>query len=190
MPTPLDVEKQRFNFGDAWTIAFKYDDSNFYRNRASKLQGDVDGIPVSAKAVDVVAMHHANGLLLLEAKDFRGHRIPNKCRINNKEVAVEVAAKVRDTVAALIGAARTDIVDFESQDLAIALGRGKTVSVALWIEDDSFRNISHAKAMLATLNSKLKEQLAWLGVKSIVLSSSTANRLPDLEVTNLAGTGS
>ena len=81
MTRPLDVENQRFEFGDQWSAAFKYDDTTFYRKEAIRLQGDIDGVPQSTKAVDVVVLHNPSGLLLLEAKDFRGHRIANKPRI-------------------------------------------------------------------------------------------------------------
>lgn len=73
MPTPLKVENQLFEFGDQWSIAFKYDDTDFHQKGATKLQGSVGGIPHSTKAVDVVGYHNGSGLLLLEVKNFRGH---------------------------------------------------------------------------------------------------------------------
>lgn len=188
MPTPLDVENQRFEFGDQWSAAFKYDDTSFYRKEAIRLQGDIGGVPQSAKAVDVVGLHDASGLLLLEAKDFRGHRIANKPRIEG-EVAVEVAVKVRDTIAALVGASRKSVAEFPSKVLVAALQRGREVTVVLWLEDDTFRNADRAKAMLSALNGVLKSKLAWLNVRTFVLSSSVANRLPHLVVTNLPGAG-
>jgi hypothetical protein len=66
MTPPLDVEKQRFEFSDAWTLAFKYDDSRFYREGPERLKGDVDGVSQSTRAVDVVAIHRKMGILLLE----------------------------------------------------------------------------------------------------------------------------
>ena len=108
MPIQLDVENQRFEFGVGWTVAFKYDDTDFHQKKATKLQGMIDGVPHSTKAVDVVGLHKVSGLLLLEAKDFRGHRISTKQRIGN-EVSVEVAVKARDTLAALVGAAREPV---------------------------------------------------------------------------------
>ncbi|MEQ1749797.1 MAG: hypothetical protein ABL974_10270 [Prosthecobacter sp.] len=188
MPTPLDVENQRFEFGDQWSAAFKYDDTTFYRKEAIRLQGDIAGVPQSTKAVDVVGLHDLSGLLLLEAKDFRGHRIANKPRIEG-EVAVEVAVKVRDTIAALVGASRKPVAEFPSEVLVTALQRGKEVTVVLWLEDDTFRNADRAKAMLSALNGVLKSKLAWLNVRTFVLSSSVANRLPHLAVSNLPGAG-
>ena len=97
MPTPLKVENQLFEFGDEWSIAFKYDDTNFHQKEATKLQGMIEGVRHSTKAVDVVALHKVWGLLLLEAKDFRGHRIANKPRVEG-EVSVELAMKARDVL--------------------------------------------------------------------------------------------
>lgn len=188
MPTALDVEKQRFEFGDEWKVAFKYDDTDFYRKEATKLQGEIDGVPHSTKAVDVIGLHEVSGLLLLEAKDFRGHRIANKPRIEG-EAALEVAVKARDTVAALIGAGRKSITEFPSAKLVAALEHKKDVSVVLWIEDDTFLEAQRAKQKLSALNGVLKSKLSWLNVRTFVLSSAVPNRLNDLTVTNLPGAG-
>jgi hypothetical protein len=188
MPTQLDVENQRFEFGDGWTVAFKYDDTDFHQKEATKLQGMIDGVPHSTKAVDVVGLHDVSGLLLLEAKDFRGHRIANKTRIKN-EVSVEVAVKARDTLAALVGAARKPVTEFPSGDLAAALEQGKDVAVVLWLEDDTFSDNPRAKVSLGTLNQRLKSLLTSLNVRTFVLSSAVPNRLNHMTVTNLPGAG-
>ena len=188
MPTLREIEHQGFEFGDRWSTAFKYDDSIFYRKEANKLQGDIGGIPQSAKAVDIVALHDRGMLLFLEAKDFRGHRIANKTRLNG-EVAIETAVKVRDTVAALIGASRMAVDEFAASALAAALQPGNHVTMVLWLEDDTFRDADHAKRKLNALNGVLKSKLTWLNVKTLVLSTSVPNLLPDLRVTNLAGAG-
>jgi len=188
MPTQLDVENQRFEFGDEWSIAFKYDDSDFHQKEATKLQGVIDDIPHSTKAVDLVGLHEVSGLLLLEAKDFRGHRIANKLRVRG-EVSVEVAVKVRDTVAALVGAARKPVSKFPSGELAAGLEPGRDVIVVLWLEDDTFKDVLKAKATLGPLNQRLKSLLSWLNVQTLVLSSSVQNRINHLTVTNLPGAG-
>ncbi|MFA5204569.1 MAG: hypothetical protein WC708_09230 [Lentisphaeria bacterium] len=188
MPTSLDIEKQRFAFGDQWLVAFKYDDTDFHQKEAIKLQGRIDDIPHSTKAVDVIGLHRVSGLLFLEAKDFRGHRIANKPRVEG-EVSVEVAIKTRDTVAALVGAARKPVTEFRSGELTAALERGKNVAVVLWLEDDTFRDVDRAKQKLSALNGVLKSKLSWLNVQTFVLTSAVPNRLNDLTVTNLPGAG-
>jgi hypothetical protein len=188
MPIPLKVENQLFEFGDEWSIAFKYDDSDFHQKEAAKLQGMIDGTPHSTKAVDVVGLHNVSGLLLLEAKDFRGHRIANKQRIN-QEVSIEVAVKARDTLAALVGAARKPVTEFPSIQLAAALNKGNDVAVVLWLEDDTFSDERRTKVKLVTLNQKLKVLLTSLNVRTFVLSSAVPNRINHMAVTNLPGAG-
>jgi hypothetical protein len=188
MPKQLDVENQRFEFGDQWAIAFKYDDTDFHRREATKLQGDIDGIPHSTKAVDVIGLHQVSGLLFLEAKDFRAHRIANKPRIEG-EVSLEVAVKTRDTVAALVGAVRKPVTEFPAGCLVDAMMRQREVAVVLWLEDDTFRDTNRVKATLGALNQRLKTALTWLNVRTFVMSSSVPNRINHLTVTNLPGAG-
>ncbi len=188
MPIPLDVEKQHFEFSAPWTVAIKYDDTVFFRKEAIKLQGQIDGVSHSTRAVDVIGLHKNSGLLLLEAKDFRGHRIENKDRIKN-EVSVEVAVKVRDTVAALIGLARKPVAEFPAEELAAALSPGKKISVVLWLEDDTFCDVERTKQKLGVLTGVLKSKLSWLNVRSLVLSSAVDNRISDMRVTNLPSAG-
>ncbi len=177
MPTALQVEDQLFTFGDAWTSAFKYDDTDFYRTKMEK------HLP-QTKAVDVLAICHKQELLLLEAKNFRGYRIANKKRLSNGELAIEVALKVKDTVAGIMGALRSRISAFET--VGKSMITAEKLIVVLWLEDDTSRNLSEWKVCLDTINQKIKEHLAWLGpVRTLVLSSQTANRLPDLTVKNL-----
>lgn len=189
MPTSLQVEKQCFKFGDSWTVAFKYDDTSCYRNGPERLKGEVDGVPQSTRALDAVGLHERAGLLMLEAKDFREHRIENKPRIKDGEIVVEVALKTRDTVAGLLGAARTGENGFDSDALFAALKKGSDVTVVLWLEDDAQRDNLQAKQQLGTLTQSLKTKLKWLNVKAFALSSKVPNLLPDLTVTNLPGAG-
>ena len=189
MATALAIEKQRFTFGDRWTVAFKYDDTTFYREGPERLKGDLEGATQATRAVDVVGLHAEAGLLLLEAKDFRGHRIANKIRIKHGEIAVEVALKVRDTIAGLIGAARQNVLAFDSAAIKNACGRGTNLLIVLWLEDDASNDALRWKQQLDTLTQLMKAKMSWLNAKFFVLGHSTQNRLPDLTVANLPGAG-
>lgn len=201
MPTSLDVEKQRFVFGNSWTVAFKYDDSDFYRKGPERLKGElrerseVNGVavekvvPQSTRAVDVMAYREDSGLLLMEAKDFRGYRIANKHRFKSSEVALEVALKARDTIAGLVGALRLSESKFPADALRNTLKKNERVTVILWLEDDDLGDDQRSHQQLNTLNQTLKTKLAWLNVRTFVLSSRAKNWLPDLTVTNLPGAG-
>lgn len=200
MPTTLDVEKQRFVFGDSWSVAFKYDDCDFYRKGPERLKGElrerseVNGVaeekvvPQSTRAVDVMAYSEGSGLLLMEAKDFRGYRIANKHRLKDSEVVLEVALKARDTIAGLVGALRLPESKFPADALRKTLEKNERVTVVLWLEDDALGDDKRAQQQLQTLNETLKTKLAWLNVRTLVLSSRK-NWLPDLAVSNLPGAG-
>lgn len=196
MPTRLDVEKQKFTFGDSWTVAFKYDDSRFYRDGPERMKGELEErsdnvtkiVPQATRAVDVIGLHQEDGLFLLEAKDFRGHRIENKNRLHG-QVILEVALKTRDTVAGLLGAARKAVTEFPSAGLLAALQPGKTVTVVLWLEDDTFQEEQKTKAVLNQLNGVLKAKLAWMHVRTLVQSSRAPTKLRDLTVTSTPGAG-
>lgn len=196
MPKHLDVEKQRFVFGDRWTVAFKYDATAFYREGPERLKGDLRKrsnnstkvVPQATRAVDVIGVHATDGLLLLEAKDFRGFTAENEHRVKG-EAALEVGLKVRDTIAALVGAARKPVDEFPAEDVTAFLVQGRRVSVVLWLEDDTFCDERMAKSKLGILNGVLKTKLSWLNVQTFVLSSSVPNRLNDLTVTDLPSAG-
>ncbi len=97
----LRVENFTFEFPDGWSV-IKYDDCTFYRRQF--------GVPEDIKGVDILAS--GGELFIIEAKDFRDHRIENKDRMKNNELVLEIAKKIRDTVAILYGAYR-----HENQDL-------------------------------------------------------------------------
>jgi len=189
MPTSLTIEKQRFTFGDHWKIVFKYDDTKFYRVGPERLKGELEGQIHATRAVDLVGVHTEYGLLLLEAKDFRGHRIENKTRIKHGEIVVEVALKVRDTVAGLIGAARQKISEFDSTAIKAACCAGKKLVIVIWLEDDASTNTLLWKQQLDILIQMMKAKMGWLDARFFVLSKQTQNRLPHLTVTNLPGAG-
>lgn len=96
-----------FEFGDGWRV-LKYDDCTFYRRQFNRVCG-------GAKAVDIAALSPSNELWLIEAKDYRAEQ-----RTKPSELADEVAAKVRDTLAALPVAAVRANVEAEREFAALA----------------------------------------------------------------------
>ena len=96
MPITIDEKRfLRFRFHDTW-VAIKYDDHGDYNERIERLP--------ETKAVDFVAVLDQRSLYFIEAKDFRGHRIENRDRVHDGELAIEVAQKVRDTIAGIVAA--------------------------------------------------------------------------------------
>ncbi len=90
MPT-LTEGTLSFSFPNDWQ-ATKYDAWSHYRNQAIKLCG-------GSKAIDILGLEANTACWLLEVKDYREHR-----RTKAIDIADETAMKVRDTLAALVGA--------------------------------------------------------------------------------------
>ena len=84
----LSEGKLKFAFPDAW-IASKYDDWSYYRNQFQKVCG-------GAQAVDIVAFGPDRWCWLIEIKDYREHQ-----RTKPRDIADEMAGKIRDTLAGL-----------------------------------------------------------------------------------------
>lgn len=192
MSTTLDEGSLRFEFNDAWTVV-KYDDTAEYAGVRKQTE---------AKGVDFVALIPAAGrrfvIYLIEVKDFRGHRIENAPRIRGGELALEVAQKVRDTVAGVIGACRTSSEVQPWERFAGVLRRTRDeVRVVLWLERDrppsrgamsrrDFRRMRR-KTELSVLADTLKARSRWLAAKTLVVDQDTG--LEGVTATNLPGAG-
>lgn len=82
-------QRLEFEFGKSWSVT-KLDSNTFYREHMEKLDG--------TKAVDFVGTANNQDLYLIEVKDFRGHRIENKDRLQDGQLAIETGQKVRDSI--------------------------------------------------------------------------------------------
>ena len=190
--TVIEEGKQRLTFDDTWQVV-KFDDHAQHKTRAVSLQGEVEpGVKVSTRAVDIVALRNGQ-VYLIELKDFRLAPSVNRHRWLNSGcgLRVEVPAKVRDTVATLVGALRqSDCDDLRPMAQAL-LGEGK-LKVALLLEtgyapNPNARNPNEqyfAKLMM----NEMKERLSFLDVRPLVLDQNNiAEFLPGLTITNLPG---
>jgi hypothetical protein len=187
----LDESRLRFEFTPDWSVE-RYDGDeitgatgksnahSFYRNQVSRL-------PLT-KAVDFVALFQLENGYLIEVKDFRGYRIQNKKRLTGHELALEVAHKVRDTVAGLVGAWRN-----ESNNTTLTASgqllfhKTKSLRVVLWLEDDVAVDPSTWREELNTLTTRIQGYLRWLTPRVIVLSGSTySNKPPGINVSTIS----
>lgn len=186
MSHPFDEGNQHFEFDSKWKVE-RYDGGGdtpvgghtFYRNQVSHLP--------NTKAVDFVGVHALEGAFLIEVKDFRGFRIQNKKRLKSGELALEVAHKVRDTVAGLVGAVRNETHASALTDVGLSLlKQTETVRIVLWLEDDAAANGRVWAEELNTLMTRIQGYLRWLTPRVLVVSGSTyAQKLPGLQVTNV-----
>jgi hypothetical protein len=167
----------RFSFGESWRVV-KYDDHRDYRQKIAKLEG--------SGALDFVACR--NGLFLIEVKDFRGYRIENKERLEQGHLAEEVAGKVRDTIAGLVGAHQcSSEPEFWEPYASALVRRTRPIRVILWLEHDHPPGPVLArrwKSVRMILAQTLKTKLRWLTTKVAVVGHDEA-QLQDLVVSSL-----
>ncbi|GBC60186.1 hypothetical protein DENIS_1137 [Desulfonema ishimotonii] len=173
--TPIDEGALSFEFGEKWQV-FKLDDHSYYRKGFEKLDG--------TKAVDFLGILNKKALYFIEVKDFRGHRIENKDRLITGELATEIAQKVRDSIACIIGAFQTENNPELWNVYARLLGaKPNSVRVVLWLETDSpISCLRMRQKVQASVKAKVfKQKLKWLTSRVLVCSLG-ANGIPDVEV--------
>lgn len=167
-----------FDFDHRWRI-FKLDAHRDYRERIGKLEG--------TKAVDFLAVLDETELSLIEVKDFRGHRIESKARLSKGELAVEVAQKVRDSLACMIGAHHTStLTEHWEPFIRFLCNRQGSIKIVLWLEEDlpppHPRLRQKAKASVET--NIFKQKLTWL-TSHVLVCGKDKEGLPGVQVSNL-----
>ncbi len=98
----------RFEFGEEWTLVEQYDEHADF--------DEIKDAVSETKGVDFVGILQNEALYFFEVKNFRGHRISSKGRFREDDdpIWLEVAQKVRDTIAGIIGGNRMSL-DAEEQ---------------------------------------------------------------------------
>lgn len=148
-----------FQFPDNWK-ATKYDDWSFYRNQFMSVCG-------SAKAVDVLALSPDRCAWLIEVKDYRVYP-----RTKPTDLPVEVACKVRDTLAALL-CARVNANDSDEQDFAGQALKSKSLRVVLHLEQPARHSRLFPRAIdPSAVEQKLKQLLKAVDAHLKVLETS------------------
>ncbi|MHC5538328.1 hypothetical protein ACYOEI_08875 [Singulisphaera rosea] len=180
MPKTFEEGFLTFVFDDEW-LAVKYDEHPDYRGRIRNLP--------ETKAVDFAAIGSGNALFLIEVKDFRGHRIENRDRLRDDDLAIEVAQKVRDTIAGIIAAHhRGNVADWERFAQRL-LSTDPPVRVLLWLEEDIHAGpLGRSENRASVLVDRLKRHLRWLTTKVFVTNLASAN-LKGVQVSNQPGAG-
>ncbi|OAD23054.1 hypothetical protein THIOM_001120 [Candidatus Thiomargarita nelsonii] len=146
------------------------------------------------------------GDLVIEVKDFRGHRVENrdrlfkaklpscqlvngKCQLDKGSLwlPIELAQKVRDSIACIIGNSHTSSEPKTWQPYAKLICRQK-IKVILWLEQDLPDNpFERKKVELSIRIKRFKQKLSWLTYKVLVCSSDK-QCLPDVKVSNITRT--
>ena len=131
-------------------------------------------------------------LYWIEVKDFRGYRIQNKRRLADGELAIEVAQKVRDSIAGIIRAIShfRGLAGVGAVCPGLCGRRDNRIRVVLWLEQDDMPSPPGVRKNQAqVLGQKLAEKLRWLTARVFVLSSATGGCPEGLVVTDLQGEG-
>jgi len=185
-PVTLREGDLDFRFDVSWQVCSQWDKEAVY----SDLKGQASG----SKGVDFVALR-AGALYLIEVKDYRTSEQQRSTREKLADagdpLADVVAAKVRDTVAGLVGAARMERDPAWRACVEPLVGR--EVYVVLWIEHAAVAASTSVQAkrakvgVAATLFTSLKKRCRWLDARALVCSRSDDGPVPGLEVHSVAG---
>lgn len=171
----IEEARLTLRFGDGWS-AVKWDavpgkdpPPHPYREGIEKLNGRLDGRSESSKAVDVVAASPSPLLVLIEIKDFRtvhgsdGHAGALAFGGRWQELPLEIALKVRDTIAGIYGVVQRNNPEAVAAWCRGALGKDIKV-VALVLQDTERPREPRSKraARDSEMLTSLRRHLAWL----------------------------
>ena len=174
----LQEDNLLFKFKDEfWSCVLKYDERDEQRrpilSEYKKLHDST-----GAKAVDFIGILEQKNLVLIEIKDFRGNEIANKVRVISGELSIEIATKVRDTIAAIVGANRTSETRESTcfkQYFSLLASLKKEIYVVLWCEGEFTKQF---KANNYNQIKDLKTKLSWL-TKKVYVSHRLDNNLAE-----------
>jgi len=177
----MTVEESRLRFtfqDDKWWLV-KFDEDINYTKVTNSLQG--------VKGVDFIGILNSESLFFFELKNFRNHTMTphTQERLANgaEDLTTEIAQKVKDSVACVVGASRNATHDNDKWTLASKIiTTQKPFKIIAWIEEDlpdSEIKRKNRKAKLSTRNEKLKNKLNWL-TSSVFMANIKEGRL-DIE---------
>jgi hypothetical protein len=182
-----------FEFPDDWET-LKYDQKDgFYDKSVQKCQG--------TKAIDFLVLEN-NRQLWIEVKNFRGDAAANQLRLSPTEndvpglvdtrnfveekqwkdqitvsrkkvfIADEIAQKVRDTCAGVLGATLRDVPEF--QPFSIALQNKLPVHIILFLQQDEERDQAvDFRGMAQRIADKIRQQLGFMNATVEVINQYT-----------------
>lgn len=184
-----------FRFDPQWRV-IKYDATDEWARSSSNLdprhRDDTTHIWArcnilaqiqKTKAVDFIAQHDRHGVVFLEVKDYRrfskrlAELAPESKNVagDGKDLLEEVAVKVRDSIAGVVGACRTAAPQAEWESVVSSLRtRQSRCLVVLWLEEDDQGKPARDKRQgprRNTRKNRLKKKLAWLTPDVIITNT-------------------
>ncbi|MCG0318403.1 hypothetical protein [Phocaeicola vulgatus] len=175
-----------FRFSNQWEV-FQLDKEADYRDKICKK------VP-ETKSIDFIGFNESQKILLfVEVKSFRGYG--NRTNIQrltgeNDDISIEVAQKVRDSLATIIGGARhsTNLPDKWKKYIE-HLKDEKNLKVIAWVElDVSTTNLlERANFKISAKRNELRKRLTWLTSDVQILNTKNYNNeLEGMEVALLS----
>lgn len=166
----MEIEESRMNFIFETEDVVKFDEVKFFNQKYQNLK--------DSKGVDFL-VNYDDTLWFIEVKNFEGYERENRDRLKlrNKDVEsleIEIASKVRSTVACLVGAKNMEDLIlqkyFDQMNRAISNNINK-LKVVLILEGNIGRNERETKVKFQQIKTSIKSYLNWLGVEVFVENS-------------------
>jgi hypothetical protein len=149
-----------FSFEENWNI-IQYDKDPKYLTISNALEG--------TKAIDFLGFYNTSVLVLFEVKGFRGYgsqkSVSDRLADGMEVLTTEVAQKVKDTVAAIVGISRNEKTKGNFwEKTANQIVHNKDLMIIAWIEEDlnSKALRERKKNEMSVRAEKLKNKLGWL----------------------------
>lgn len=197
-----------FNFlGDSWSCIEKFDEHVDYKKLLA-VQSNIRGGNCNPKAVDFVGINN-NDVYLIEVKDFRAvtthtpeQLYETEMRLHEEEdpISVELAFKVKDSLAAIIGGARnsTNHQACWQSFIRHSINSNREIIVIAWLEIPprlaqvvnnqvrSGRKKGKKRDLKIQLKASLKAKLKWLTNAVYILQMGQTHKFENiLQVENI-----
>jgi len=150
-----------FTFEETHWEILKYDEDPKYIEISNALAG--------TKAIDFLGFYNNSTLIMFEIKGFRGYGSQKSVNARLAEgmevLSTEIAQKVKDTVAAIVGISRNIQTDDTLWEKAVKqIIENKNVTIVAWIEEDlnSIALKARKKNEMSVRAENLKNKLKWL----------------------------
>jgi hypothetical protein len=181
---PYEESAFRFEFGESWSHVQRWDSCTAYTNGVGTVQGTLDARIEGTKALDFVGIRNGE-LWLFEIKDFRNRPIQLKDRLN--ELPLEIALKVRDTLAGLVGRHHHDDAEpwVTHSVQAIADNAAMPTVVAVIAQPGGLPAVKR-KVYRDVLMKKTRQRLAWLTRRVFLVDPEVPGCVPDVRVVPLS----
>lgn len=127
--------------------ATKYDDWAFYRNQFQK-------VGAGQKGVDIITIDNDKVLRLIELKDYRRNE-----RTKNIEISLEIADKVRDTIAGIFTASINANDNYEKEFSKKCLQSNKIKVILYLLQPKVNSKLFPIKINIVNLTKDLKRKI-------------------------------